>query len=260
MDTVIFIISKVVGAFLRPDTWIILVLAMSMLALVRGRQRVAAVLGLGLLCATITLAILPIGSLLLQPIERSFPNNPPLDAVDGVIILGGGENARASAYWEQMQLNEGGDRFAAGVILAQRFPNAKILFAGGSGLLRDVRGNLVSEASVAEAFLLDQGLAADRLLLEGRSRNTTENARLSLELVRPVPSETWVLVTSAFHMPRAMRSFEAAGWPKLIAWPVDYRTSRFSDEIGWDLTGHLQTLSTAIREWVGIVAYRVMGR
>lgn len=260
MDTIIFIISKLVGALVRFDTWIVLMLAMSMLALVRGRQRVAFALGVGLLSATITLSIFPIGSALLQPIERSVPNNPSLEAVDGIIILGGGEDARASAYWGQMQLNEGGDRIAAGLMLARRFQNATVLFAGGSGLLRDVRGNPVSEASVAEAFFLEQGLSPDRLLMEGRSRNTTENARLSKELAQPGPSERWVLVTSAFHMPRALRSFDAAGWPDLIAWPVDYRTSKFSDEIGWDLTGHLQTLNTAIREWVGILAYQVLGR
>ena len=144
--------------------------------------------------------------------------------------------------------------------LAKRHPDAKLLFAGGSGALRDLGAEALSEASVAERFFLDQGISSDRLLLEARSRNTAENARMSLALATPGLGETWVLVTSAFHMPRAMRSFEAAGWPELIAWPVDYRTSRFKDDIGWDLTGHLQVLNTGIREWVGQLAYRWTGR
>jgi len=69
-----------------------------------------------------------------------------------------------------------------------------------------------------------------------------------------------VLVTSAFHMPRAMRSFEMVGWTGLVSWPVDYRTSSFADGIGWDLTHNLKVLSTAIREQVGQIAYRLSGR
>lgn len=260
MDTVFFIASKLIGALLRPDTWIIIALAIVVLALVTQRRRLAIWVGSLTLVALVTLAILPLGNLLLQPIERSYPANPPLSQVDGIIVLGGGEDARASAYWGQMQFNEGGDRFAAGVALARQFPDARLLFTGGSGALRDIAGPTVSEASIAEQFFLDQGIDPDRLLLEGRSRNTAENASLSLALANPGADETWVLVTSAFHMPRAMRSFEAAGWTGLVAWPVDYRTSRFADDIGWDLTGNLQVLNTAIREQVGQLAYRLMGQ
>ena len=255
-----FIASKLIGMLLRPDTWIILAVAAVVLALLRGRHRRALSMAIATLLALLALAILPLGTLLLHPIERSYAAAPPLSRVDGIIVLGGGEDTRASAYWGQMQLNEGGDRFAAGLALAKRHPDAKLLFAGGSGALRDLGAEALSEASVAERFFLDQGISSDRLLLEARSRNTAENARRSLALATPGLGETWVLVTSAFHMPRAMRSFEAAGWPKLIAWPVDYRTSRFKDDIGWDLTGHLQVLNTGIREWVGQLAYRWTGR
>ena len=113
---------------------------------------------------------------------------------------------------------------------------------------------------MAGRFFRDQGIAPERLLLEGKSRNTAENARLSLALATPAAGETWVLVTSAFHMPRAMRSFEATGWTGLVPWPVDYRTSAFSDGIGWNLTGNLEVLNTAIREQVAQIAYRLTSR
>ena len=260
MDTVFFISSKLIGALLRPDTMVIIALALIVLALSLKRERVALwICGLTLF-VLVTLAVLPLGNLLLQPIERSFPINPSLLHADGIIVLGGGENVRASTYWGQMQFNEGGDRFAAGLALARRFPDAKLLFAGGSGALRDFAGAEVSEASIAERFFLDQGIYSGRILLEGQSRNTSENARRSLMLANPGAEEVWVLVTSAFHMSRAMRSFEAAGWPELVAWPVDFRTARFVDDIGWDLTGNLQVLNTAIREQVGQFAYRLGGR
>ena len=260
MDTAFFIVSKLIGALLRPDTWIIIALAVVVLALIAQRRRLALRVASMTLLALVTLAVLPLGNLLLQPIERSYPANPPLAGVDGIIVLGGGEDARASAYWGQMQFNEGGDRFAAGLALARKFPDARLLFAGGSGALRDLAGADVSEASIAERFFLDQGIDPDRLLLEGRSRNTAENARLSLTLANPEADDTWVLVTSAFHMPRAMRSFEAAGWTGLVAYPVDYRTAGFTDDIGWNLTGKLLVLNTAIRETFGQLAYRLTGR
>lgn len=260
MDTFFFIISKLVGALLRLDTWILISLLGIVFALLRQRHRLALGISSATLIALLTLSIFPLGSLLLQPIEERYPANPSLSHVDGIIVLGGGEDLRASSYWGQIQFNEGGERFAAGLSLARRFPEAELLFAGGSGALRDLAGPTISEASIAERFFLDQGVSPDRLMLEGRSRNTAENARLSLALAAPEDGKTWVLVTSAFHMPRAMRSFEAAGWSDLVAWPVDYRTSRFAGQIGWDLTRNMQILHTAIREHIGQLAYRLSGR
>lgn len=260
MDTVFFIASKLLGALLRPDTWIVLALAAVVLAVVLNRRRLALWVGSITLNLLVALAILPLGDLLLQPIERSFPAQPALDQVDGIIVLGGGEDARASAFWGQMQLNEGGERYTATLELARRFPEAQILFTGGSGALRDLAGAETSEADMAGQFFREQGVAPGRLLLEGQSRNTAENARLSLALAAPKPGETWLLVTSAFHMPRAMHSFEAAGWTGLVPWPVDYRTSAFKDGMGWNLTRNLLVLNTAIREQVGQITYRLTGR
>ena len=118
----------------------------------------------------------------------------------------------------------------------------------------------VAWGPLGTAFFLAQGLAPERLLFERASRNTAENAALSLALVQPGEDETWVLVTSAFHMPRSLASFEAAGWTGLVPYPVDYRSGGFGDGIGWDLARNLLTLNTAVREYIGLVAYRVTGR
>lgn len=260
MSTIFFIAAKLLGALLQPGTWIVIALAVIVLALILQRRRLALWVSGITLVVLVVLSVLPIGSLLLQPIERSYPANPSVDRVDGIIVLGGGEDARASAYWDQMQFNEGAERYTTALALARRFPDAKVLFVGGSGALRDVAGATISEATIAERFFKEQGVAPDRLLLEGQSRNTAENARLSLALGNPAPKETWVLITSAFHMPRAMRSFDAAGWKDLVAWPVDYRTSGFSDGVGWNLTGNLLVLNTAIREYIGQLAYRLTGQ
>lgn len=260
MDTLFFITSKLIGALLRPDTWIVLALAVVVLAVVLNRRRFALWVGSVMLSVLVALAILPLGDLFLQPIERTYRAEPSLGQVGGIIVLGGGEDARASAFWGHMQLNEGGERYTAALALARRFPQARLLFTGGSGALLDLSGAETSEADMAGRFFRDQGIAPERLLLEGKSRNTAENARLSLALATPAADETWVLVTSAFHMPRAIRSFEATGWTGLVPWPVDYRTSAFSDGIGWNLTRNLQVLNIAIREQVGQLAYRLTSR
>lgn len=260
MDTLFFVTAKLVSALIRVDTWIVLVLGLIVLALVLERRRLALRLSAGAFAVLLTLSLLPLGDLLLQPLEASYPVNPALSRVDGIIVLGGGEAARISDFWGQKQLNGAGDRYTAALSLARQFPEAQLLFTGGSGALRDLAGGGSVDAEMAGAFFLGQGVASARLLLEGKSRNTAENARLSRDLAAPGPSDVWVLVTSASHMPRAMRSFEAAGWTGLVAYPVDYRTGSFRDGIGWDLVGHIEILNAAIRAQVGQAAYRLTGR
>jgi uncharacterized SAM-binding protein YcdF (DUF218 family) len=228
MCTAFFIAAKLTGALLRQNTWIIL-----------------------------TVAILPLGDLLLQSIGRTYPAQPPLD---GIIALGNGEDAPAPDFWGQTQINEGGERYMAAVELEGRFARARLLFRGGIGALSDVSRVETSEGKMAGHFFRGQGIASERLLLDGQSRNTAENARLSLDLASPAARETWVLVTSAFQMPRAMRSFEVAGWPELVSWQIDYSTSAFSDGVGWNLRSDHDVLNTAIREWVLQIAYRLSGR
>lgn len=260
MDTVFFIAAKVVGTLLQPETWIVAALAAIVWTLLRQRIRPALWLSSAVLGLLVLMSILPLGDWLLQPIERTYPAQPALDHVDGIIVLGGGEDPRASAFWGQIQLNEAAERYTAALALARRFPEARLLFTGGSGALRDVAGAEVSEAALAERFFLDLGIAGERLLLEGRSRNTAENAELGFALASPGPQESWVLVTSAAHMPRALRSFEAAGWRGLTPWPVDHRTSAFADGIGWNLNRNLHVLNIALREQAGQLAYRLRER
>jgi len=105
------------------------------------------------------------------------------------------------------------------------------------------------------------GMDTGRVIFERESRNTFENVADSKALVHPAPGETWILVTSAFHMPRSVGLFRAQGWP-VIPDPVDYKTGTGQYEAGGfsiDLTGHLDLLSQAIKEWIGLLANRIMG-
>ncbi len=260
MDTLFFIISKCVGALIQPSTWLILMAGLIPLALTLKRQRLAVTLGWVTFITMITLAVVPVGDLLIQPLERSYPTNPPLTTIDGIIVLGGGEDSESASLWVQPQLGPAADRFTAGLALANRFTEAKVMFTGGSGRLRGAMQNPDSTNSVAEKYFTAQGLSSDRLLLELASRNTTENAKLGYEVAKPKVGETWVLVTSAFHMRRSISSFEAAGWSGLVAYPVDYRSRRFYDGLGWNFNRNIDVLQTAVKEYVGLAAYRLSER
>lgn len=260
MDTLFFIASKLVGFALRVETWLLLLALLTMWAVQRAWMPAAKRLSGLLVGLVLVIGLVPLGDMLLRPIERQVPSREALVSVDGIVILGGGEDLPASLAAGQPQLGEGGDRYLAAVSLARQFPEATLLFAGGSGRLRDAGGAPVSEAAIAEQVFLQAGIASERMLFESRSRNTAENAQLSRALVAAKPEDTWVLVTSAFHMPRALRSFEAAGWEQIVPYPVDYRTRNWNDRLGWQFARNLGMLNMALREWVGRLAYAVTGR
>ncbi|MBF9060067.1 YdcF family protein [Rhodobacterales bacterium HKCCSP123] len=260
MDTAFFILSKLVGAGLRVETWLVLMAIAALVAATRGNlqgaRRWSALMVLGMLLV----GFVPLGDRLLRPIEHLYPPIEDTGDIDGIIVLGGGEDVPASLLAGQPQVGEGGDRYLAALALARTAPGALILFAGGSGRLRDVTGGHVSEAAIAERIFLSHGIGPERLLVESRSRNTAENARLARELADPSEAARWVLVTSAFHMPRAVASFERAGWDGILPYPVDYRTRGWRDGLGWNFERNLGLLNTAILEWVGRAAYALTGR
>ncbi len=157
-------------------------------------------------------------------------------------------------------VNEAGERFISGVALAHQYPQAKLVFSGGSGSLRDLGRTRTLQAGMAMDLFTSLGVAPDRIQLEGTSRNTAENARNSFALIQPQEGETWVLVTSAFHMPRAVRSFESAGWTNIVPWPVDYRSRELRAGVVWNLPRNLKLFNTALKETVGLIAYNLTGR
>jgi uncharacterized SAM-binding protein YcdF (DUF218 family) len=106
-------------------------------------------------------------------------------------------------------------------------------------------------------LLVAQGIDAARIRVEERSRNTYENAVFSRALVEPQAGQVWLLVTSASHMARAVGCFRHLGWP-VVAYPVDYRTES-SPRPGFLLAEHLALLDLIVKEWVGLVAYRILG-
>ncbi len=260
MDAFFFAISKLLGTALKLETWLLVLAFLTFWASLRSWLRVLKCASATLVLAILGIGLLPLGDILMRPLETEFPIRNVLAKVDGIIMLGGGEDVPASIQSGQPQLGEGGDRYIAALALAQAYPDARLLFAGGSGRLRDMSGAEISEAVIAEQIFRGQGISPERMLFENRSRNTTENARLSYALAGPKEGEQWILITSAFHMPRALSSFTAAGWQAIVPFPVDFRTQDWHDALGWNFERNLGLTNTALREWAGRAVYSMTGR
>ncbi|WP_270935759.1 YdcF family protein [Falsiroseomonas oryzae] len=257
MDDVLFVASKVFWALMRPNT-LALVLSVLGLVLLWRRHRIGRwplALGLGWYVAVF---VLPVAALLTLPLEERFarPATPPAQ-VTGIVVLGGAVEQDLTQAHGIPALNGAAERMTEAVALALRHPQAKLVFTGGSAAV--VPGG-PTEADTARRLFADLGLPPERLVFEAESRNTHENAVFTHRLLRPRPGETWLLVTSASHMPRSMGSFRAAGW-QVVPWPVNYTTGRDpSLWWNWPFPTRLNQAEAALREWVGLVAYRLLGR
>ncbi|MBM3616614.1 MAG: YdcF family protein [Alphaproteobacteria bacterium] len=256
MDNLFFIASKLIWALVRPESLLLLLFALAWLLAHLGRVRRGQSFGLVAILTTCVIAVVPVGDAVLGPLETTYPTEPEVHKVAGIIVLGGGEIDIQSNVWSQPNTGDAGDRFITALSLAHKYPEAIVLFTGGSGRLMGG----TSGADIARDILLGAGFDKSRLILEGASRNTAENATMSLELVPDSLDGEWLLVTSAFHMRRAVASFCAAGWKNIVPWPTDYRTGGFADRIGWDFALNLDDLNTGVREWIGLAAYSLTRR
>lgn len=260
MDTTFFILSKLVGLVLQVETCFVIGIVVSLVGRHFARPRLARWSAGSTLAVILMIGVFPIGEVLLRPLEAEFPPRADPAQIDGIVVLGGVEDQRATAAWDEPQLNEAAERLTAGAMLAIAHPEARLVFSGGSGQLRHIVMGQPEIPSVAVDFFVALGVNLDRITWEDQSRNTAENAQFSYDVAAPAAGESWVLVTSAFHMGRALASFEETGWREIIPHPVDYRTGSFNGGIGWNLAGNLEVLNIAIKEWVGRLAYRLRGR
>lgn len=245
MDTLFFWASKIIWALISPDSLLFFLIVLGTL-LLNTRRRVWGHRLLIFCCSSLAvIAFLPVGEWLIYPLESRFTGQPSLPAhVDGIIVLGGSINGTNSAAWGQIESNETAERIHAFADLASRYPQAKLVFTGGSGSLRN---QAIREADFITTLATTLGIASDRLLIESSSRNTWENALYSKQKFGANPDEHWVLITSAFHMTRSIGAFCAQDW-SVIPWPVDHRTERGNlFRIELNLAQHLSLLTSATR-------------
>lgn len=256
---VFFVLSKVIGFFAQPSNFLMALGIVGVVLLCTRFRRLASWLVVTSLVLLAVAGWSPLGNVLIVPLEQRFPAwDPSRGPPDGIVVLGGVVSPDVSQARGVVALDEAAERITAAVELARRYPKARIIFSGGSAaLLFDEPPEAPFAVEEFEAL----GIAHDRITAEEQSRNTIENAVFSRLLANPQPGERWLLVTSAYHMPRAMAVFRAAGFD-VEAYPVDWRTRGPVDATKpfLALGDGLRRTDTAVREWIGLVAYRLTGK
>ncbi len=257
-----FVLSKTFWFFAQPSSLITVAIVAGLLLARRPAWSKAgnrlAWSGLALLLFA---GLGPFSNMVVLPLEQRFParhGRLPDGPIAGIIVLGGYEDGRTTEARGTLTLNEAAERITETAVVAHRLPGVPVIISGGSGAI------LLEDKAAAPAigdFLQSIGIAASRIRLEDKSKTTYENALFTRALMQPKPGDRWILVTSAAHMPRSVATFRHQGFD-VIPWPADFRTKDAGDAIRpfGSLPAGLKRLDEATMEWVGLVAYRILGR
>jgi uncharacterized SAM-binding protein YcdF (DUF218 family) len=254
-----FLLAKTIGNMVAPANFLI---GLGLLGVILLLTRFATLGRRLIVTALVLLAICgfsPLANFVLYPLEQRFPKwDSSRGDPDGIIVLGGSLDADLSAAHGVTVISGAADRIVSAATLAHRYPNARLVYTGGSP---NVLNNDAKEADYATGLFQGLGIAKSRLTMERLSRNTVENAEFTKDLVKPKPGERWLLVTSAYHMPRSMGLFRKAGFP-VEAYPVDWKVGTEEDLLKYYVNANagLGRIDLGAREWLGLIANRLTGK
>jgi uncharacterized SAM-binding protein YcdF (DUF218 family) len=250
-----FVISKLLSAITQPLFWLSIWWLLALLLLPRFRRLAASMLWGGMLVFGF-LGFKAVPEALLRSLESRF-NVPSLTSSDqyaGVIVLGGATgNPDIYKAHGQVPLGDAAERMTVPVALLRKFPNFELIFSGGEGRLVPTG---TKEAELAKVFYTEQGVDMRRVSLESNARTTRENAKRVAALLGERCKQPWLLVTSAWHMPRSMAEFQAVGC-NVTAYPVDFRTGEETSWTEYSMAGSLMAWQTALHEYLGMFVYGV---
>jgi len=251
-----FYLSKFLSFVISPMVWIVAMLLFSLFLKNEKRAkklRVAAVLML-LICSN---------SFLVDECFRKWePVTPDHDLMDtkyeGAIVLGGiGE---VDLRLKKISFGWGGDRLFQTLALYHKGRIKKIIFTGGSG---SIEFPDKKEGLYVKKYLKSIHVPDSATIIESESKNTYENAVFTKKLLDSLNLKgNFLLVTSAYHMPRALAVFKKAGYQNLTPYITNKASGirRFSfDHLFIPSAGALFSLEALIHEWVGYLIYRLKG-
>lgn len=250
-----FLFSKLLSAITQPMFWLALWWAIALLVLKRWRKPALVMLWTGWIVLGL-LGFQAIPDALLRSLENRYPV-PSAGSINrhvGIIVLGGAINHPGSFVAHgQVPLGEAAERMTVPVGLLRQHPNMELVFSGGEGRLLTTG---VTESVLARAFYQEQGVNMAQVKLEDGSRNTRENAQQVAKSLGDRCKLSWLLVTSAWHMPRSMAEFDAVGC-NVTPYPVDFRTGDSTSLSEYSLALSLLRWQVAVHEWLGWLVYTV---
>lgn len=252
-----FYAARIFWIFLTPLTLIALLFAAGLAAYWRSRSA-------GLLAVTAVLFLIfglfPVGHNLTVWLEKQYTAPAPISRdIKGIIVLGGIFDTVLTQKTGRVSANDHIERMTAFVELARTHPRARLVFSGGAGQLGPDAAD-AREAEDAKAYLAAIGYGALPVEYESASRNTYENARNTMTMIRPAQDEKWIVVTSAYHMPRAVGTFKALGW-HVIPHVADMKTDgayRLMPSL--NVARNFALLDLSIKELIGTLVYYITGK
>ncbi|AFJ01766.1 protein of unknown function DUF218 [Methylophaga frappieri] len=257
MQADFFTLSKIGWMLVSPTAWIVWGVVLATIFLLVGWIRTAKVGLCGLSLLLVLTSFYPWGDMLLGKLENRFAAPALTEQIpDALIVLGGAEDMTVSLSHSGAEVGEAAERYLVAAQLARTFPETPVWVSGGSAAL--TMTDHAQVAAIHRRVMQVAGLPAEQVRIEQQSRNTAENMQ---NLSQVLPRDGYyLLITSAFHMPRAIGAARQQGL-KLTPYPVDYRTEsgayrklRFQPLSNW------KNLELACREWLGLVVYYLTGK
>lgn len=250
-------LTRIFWLLVQPLSLVVLLLLAGLALSWLKRRWIARVLVGSALLLLFLCCFTTFGYVLITPLEQRFERPAEPEQIAGIVVLGGGMDGEVNSVRGGYELNRSGDRYVEALRLALRYPDARIVIAGGPAALVQQEPEALAGKRFFEAF----GIAPERILMDDQSRNTEENAQFAKQLAGATEGQTWLLVTSAFHMPRAVGLFRKADF-RVIPWPADYVASgaeglRIKPD---QSTENVSVSSLALREWTGLLGYYLTGR
>ena len=200
---------------------------------------------------------MPLSNAALRSLESKYPApGGSLNAFEGLIVLGGDIDVPRGAHGNQgFVLSDGGQRVTTSVALLRRYPHLLILFTAG-----EIEPSSVwnTSANPAQQFFDRMGVESERVLLERAARTTYENAILSASVPGVDKTKPWLLVTSAWHMPRSLALFRAADW-NVTPYPVDFRSNSYTPWTDYSFERGAARWQLVLHEVLGLVAFAAVG-
>ena len=253
-----FYLSKILWLIINPFNILIFLLLITIFFLFLKKNKLTYFFLSLFLIVLVSFGIFPVGKYLIYKLEKNYHNAIILpDKVDGLLILGGATNPFLSDEFNQINLNGSVERLVESITLIKKYTEAKIIFTGGSGSINKPK---MDHARIAKQFFVQIGLDTDKIIFENKSRNTYENVLYSKNIAKPKKNEKWIVITSAFHMNRAIFIGEKNDWT-LIPYAVDFtHPKKFKFKPNLSLLNNLNQMQRGSHEWIGLMAYYLMGR
>jgi len=248
-----FVISKVLLMLILPPAGLLILMAAGF-AIVKSHRLTGRLLIASGFLLLYLLSISPVSDALIKPLETSYP---PLKGkvinADAIVVLGGGVMDLSWLGLEPMPGGTSLERLIYGITLSRRL-HLPVVISGGSG---NPQNPAVSEAEALRRTASDIGISTRDMVLEGKSRNTLENARAVRNIVK---GKRIILVTSASHMRRASAMFRAQGFD-VVAAPTNYVSEQLRiTQFSWIPRLHsLGVSSSALYEYLSLAWYGIKG-